>query len=173
MRNFSRKSQEIFFKWSWSLKFLVTKYPLANDSEFHQILNLKLLFECIPKVHSSSCILQSLFCNEPINIKLEEKLKIWKRKIISVVFSTNIFGPKYKFDLVSDYTFWTKFWRIAVIFGPICHFTRFWTIFGYFEPKWSILPLFRINFGPNSIEFFFGFDEFWLKMGFISTLFSG
>ena len=62
-----------FFKWSWSLKFLVTKYPLANDSEFHQILNLKLLFKCIPKVHSWSCILQSLFCNEPINIKLEEK----------------------------------------------------------------------------------------------------
>ena len=75
-----------FFKWSWSLKFLVTKYPLANESEFHQILNLELLFKCIPKVHSWSCILQSLFCNEPINIKLEEKIKIWERNLFSVIF---------------------------------------------------------------------------------------
>ena len=161
MRNFSRKSQEIFFKWSWSLNFLVTKYPLANDSEFHQILNLKLLFECIPKVHSSSCILQSLFCNEPINIKLEEKLKIWKRNIISVVFSTDIFPSEILIcaDFRAKLTIRPIFEQFSepersistifgyffdlVIFGlKYIHLAHYRTIFGYFEHKKLIIRFF-------------------------------
>ena len=31
------------------------------------MINLELLFKCIPKEHSSSCILESLFCNEQID----------------------------------------------------------------------------------------------------------
>ena len=165
-----------FFKWSWSLKFLVTKYPLANDSAFHQILNLKLLFECIPKVHSWSCILQSLFCNEPINIKLEEKIKIWERYPFSVVFRLKFLAeitirPEFGqvvVNLGAKYLF-EPFWQSSPHITRNIPLTRFWTNFQLFPDQKYLFESFKCN----SRHAYLRFGVFLWKMGFISTVFSG